>query len=60
MRYLTTYFSLHILIYLLHIFRYLDPIKNIIRYNNFFKISQDIFYDILRYSWLFKICTHIF
>ena len=31
-------------------FRYHDPIKDIFRYSNSFKISQDIFYDILRYS----------
>ena len=44
-----------ILIYLLHIFRYLDPIKDIIRHSKLFKISQDMFYDILRYSLLIMI-----
>ena len=40
-------FFLVILISLLHIFRYLDPVKDIIRYSILFKISQDIFFDIL-------------
>ena len=43
-----------------YLVRYLDPIKDIIRYSKLFKISLDICYDILGYRLLIKISTHIF
>ena len=42
MRYLTRYFF-DILIFPSHIFRFLDPMKDIVRYSDLFKIFQNIF-----------------
>ena len=52
MRYLTRYFSLDILIYLLHIFRYLDPIKTLsgkVIYLKYPEIYFMIYWDIVGY-----------
>ena len=49
-----------ILVYLLHIFRYLDPMKDISRHVIYQKYLKNHIMIFLRYSCLFKLCIHIF